>query len=293
MPIHSRKNLYRGVNAHLNSYLQNTRGQWKSFHSEHIIDLRKAVDLSLPPGYVALSEQSLQIEYALTTSAIIVPDMTIARQVPRTAPAPVTSALTPTVASIEMTVEQSMKELDEYDLSAVAIYKLTEAGELGKPCTLLELLSPANKPPHAAHEEYLYKRNQALRNGLRLVEIDYLHQTASLLNHVPSYPDRHPGSFPYAIVVSDPRPSTHEGKTFVFGFHADDPIPVVSIPLEGADTFVLDFGRVYNTTYEARQYHVLIVDYARLPLHFESYDALDQGRIQARMSMIREEHAPS
>jgi hypothetical protein len=32
MPIHTRKNLYQGVNAHLHSYLQQ-EGGWESFHA--------------------------------------------------------------------------------------------------------------------------------------------------------------------------------------------------------------------------------------------------------------------
>jgi hypothetical protein len=40
MPIHSNHNLYPGVNAHLNSLLQQKNGRWQSFHGAHIEHLQ-------------------------------------------------------------------------------------------------------------------------------------------------------------------------------------------------------------------------------------------------------------
>jgi len=80
MAIHIRENQYKGVNAHLNSYLQNEPGGWwEVFHSNHLAHIRDAVDAQLPPGYYALNEKSLQVEIAETideedylTSVVIV-----------------------------------------------------------------------------------------------------------------------------------------------------------------------------------------------------------------------------
>jgi hypothetical protein len=62
MPIHSKTNLYPGINAHLNSFLQQEGGGWESFHAEHIIDLRRVLAQTLPRGYYAVAEKSLQGE---------------------------------------------------------------------------------------------------------------------------------------------------------------------------------------------------------------------------------------
>jgi hypothetical protein len=59
MPIHSKTNLYPGINAHLNSFLQQEGGGWESFHAEHIIDLRRVLAKTLPAGYYAVAEKSL------------------------------------------------------------------------------------------------------------------------------------------------------------------------------------------------------------------------------------------
>ncbi|MDX1992361.1 MAG: DUF4058 family protein [bacterium] len=61
MPLHARRNLYRGVNAHLHSRLQHEPGGWKVFHNKHIGDLAEALDAQLPPGYEVGLTKSLQI----------------------------------------------------------------------------------------------------------------------------------------------------------------------------------------------------------------------------------------
>lgn len=50
------KNLYPGVSAHLNSYLQLDPGAWRSFHAEHIVDLARTIRHDLPGGYTAIIE---------------------------------------------------------------------------------------------------------------------------------------------------------------------------------------------------------------------------------------------
>ncbi|HLA44580.1 MAG TPA: hypothetical protein VJZ27_14140, partial [Aggregatilineales bacterium] len=61
MVIHSRKNQYRGVNAHHLSIFQNEAGDWESFHSDHITHIREHLRDTLPAGYIARTERSIQI----------------------------------------------------------------------------------------------------------------------------------------------------------------------------------------------------------------------------------------
>lgn len=62
MPIHLRENQYRGINAHLHSYLQQ-HSDWSIFHGAHIIHLCESLQVLLLPesGYLAVPEKSLQI----------------------------------------------------------------------------------------------------------------------------------------------------------------------------------------------------------------------------------------
>jgi len=67
MPVHQRENVYGGVNAHLQSALQTPSGaesgvmMWASFHSDHVTNISEFLNERLPAGYVARTEQSLQI----------------------------------------------------------------------------------------------------------------------------------------------------------------------------------------------------------------------------------------
>src|SRR5262249_44712225 len=61
MALQSEQNLYPGINAHLNSILQNEPGGWQSFHAGHVTHLFETIDANLPPGYFARSEKTMQI----------------------------------------------------------------------------------------------------------------------------------------------------------------------------------------------------------------------------------------
>jgi hypothetical protein len=61
MPVHSVKNQYLGVNAHLHSFWQGT-GKWNRFHNYHIGQIIAPLRAQLiPMGYTAQIEESLQI----------------------------------------------------------------------------------------------------------------------------------------------------------------------------------------------------------------------------------------
>ena len=64
------KNPYKGINAHLNSLLQTSATEsqpalWSSFHASHINHIADFLNDALPDGYIALSEQSLQVRTEL------------------------------------------------------------------------------------------------------------------------------------------------------------------------------------------------------------------------------------
>ncbi len=64
-PIKSRKNEYKGPNAHLLSLQQTPRPDaemWHSFHGEYIAAITFALNERLPEGYTAYGDQSLQVE---------------------------------------------------------------------------------------------------------------------------------------------------------------------------------------------------------------------------------------
>ena len=283
MPIQSPKNQYLGVNAHLNSYLQNTAGEWASFHAAHIVDLARALSQQLPHGYFARIEKSLQIrESSALRTQRPRPDVTVFARPPvgqigvlRTATPPTTTA---------RVIDTTDLTDDDY-LSGVVIYT-NKDDQLGRPVTRLELLSPTNKPPGEGYWFYREKRYAALRSGVPLIEIDYLHETASPLHNIPDYPAAEDGSSPYNIAISDPRPSFEKGPASLYLFGIDNPIPTIPVPLAGDTRLIFDLQAVYDWTFGQTPFYHSIVDYAKEPLAFTTYHPTDQERIRRRMAWL-------
>jgi hypothetical protein len=291
MPIRSRKNQYRGVNAHLNSLLQNTPGEWESFHASHIVDIARTLNQFLPAGYEARVEKSLQIrELTLNEEGVRErrrspqPDVTIvdvegSHQTGRS------SSSAAAVAEITAPVIDTMDVDPERLLNAVVIYRVDEGSIMGKPVTRIELLSPANKPPAEGYKQYREKRNSTLNSGMPLVEIDYLHQTPPVAKNLEPYPQA--GSRAYVLIVNDPRPSIYQGLSHLSLFDVDAPICCVDIPLDDGEYLAkFDFGIAYNATFENTPTYARIVDYEQEPPSFDAYSAEDQQRIRARMAAI-------
>jgi hypothetical protein len=290
MPTYLRNNQYKGVNAHLHSNLQNDTDAWSVFHGTHITLLALEIDALLPPGYIAEPERGLQIKpyHPVTGEEIRTertkrrrPDITIYETDSptrfSTAESGAVSAPTLEVAAIE-----SLTLDEEAYLTAVAIRRV-EANNIGQAVTWIELLSPTNKPGGSGYNQYLEGRENTLRSSIALVEMDYLHQSESVIGAIPSYPDREPGAYPYHIAVTNPRPNLREGRLQVYGFSVDASMPVISIPLAETDTFTLDFGKVYHQTYASLSAFSRRVDYEREPEHFETYTAEDQAHIRRVM----------
>ncbi len=290
MPLILKENPYRGVNAHLNSALQNEFSGWLPFHAAHIDDLFRELDRQLPPRYEAVLEQSLQIrEFHPETGERIrypVPDVSIYETEPSAAqsegPRGVAATPTLTLAALE-----TLEDRESY-VTAVVIRDIRS----GSLVTRIELLSPTNKPPGDGFLHYVAKRDATLKAGTVLVEIDYLHESRPVIRRLPSYPDRQPGSTPYSIILTDPRPTLAQGVTQVYGFGVDDPIPVIDIPLAGDEALTFDFGVPYQRTFEVRYFYSR-ADYAQEPVNFDRYSEADQARIRARMQAVAAAHAPA
>lgn len=287
MPIHRRSNQYRGINAHLHSYLQ-AHNAWSVFHGEHITHLRTALQDQLPPetGYFVVSERSLQI----TRDDLLTGDFSLSRSIPdvgiyksgegEAKPTEQTIA----IPGAEVSILDTFSEPE--NVTGVVIYSASpdETG-LGQPVTRLELLSPANKPPGSHYRQYLAKRSETLQAGVNLVELDYLHERRSTLPVVADYTKRHSGAYPYVILSSRPYPSLAEGKTAIYGFRVDDPIPTIEIPLLKEESVILDLDTVYQHTFESNlAYGLRFVDYDNLPENVDAYDDTDKQRIQAVMT---------
>ncbi len=157
-----------------------------------------------------------------------------------------------------------------------------------RPLTRIELLSPSHKAPDSHYDKYMGKRLETLKDGLRLVEIDFLHERKPILEKLPSYIEQHPTAYPYYIIVSDPRPQIRSVPIYAAGVL--DSLPRIDIPLSGNEFITLDLGEVYHHTFgSARLYWETLTDYSQLPVNFDFYTPEDQEKIRAHMAQIATE----
>lgn len=286
MAIHAAKNPYLGINAHVNSFLQAKAGEWESFHSAHIIHIYEALNESLPSGYYARSERSLQISELV----LAVPD-----KPQRTRADVLIYRMGDTETSSPALVAEPIKTYDttlllEYEAPrfSVIIHQTSDH----KPVTRIELLSPANKIGGSHHKKYKERRLETLQSGLCLVELDYLHELPPIIPGHPSYEAGDENATPYLIAATDPRPTFEAGIIRVYGFGVDQPIPIIPIPLAENEEFAFDFGIPYNRSYETDRFFRLTIDYSQPPLHFDRYHPADRERIEQRMKLIAAEQTP-
>ena len=287
MPINATKNLYPGVNAHLNSFLQQEDGGRESFHTEYLVALRQTLEKRLPPNYYAITEKSLQIsEFAFgeQTRRRTSPDVTVYQR--ERSATRVTTSSAAVAPSMIVPLAKLLYDDDDY-LVSVIVYQMEGGKYPGIPIVRIELLSPANKPHGSYYQQYRAKRLQTLRSGLLLVEIDFLHETHPLLAEFPSYPDHEDGAFPYTIMVSKPHPTPEEGQAEVYNIGADSILPVINIPLADDDKAELDFGSAYNLMLENARAFQVIIDYEQDPVNFDRYSPDDQAKIGALLQDIR------
>jgi hypothetical protein len=282
-----RENPYPGINAHLNSLLQTpgTDDQpaiWHTFHTQHVANIGEALNAQLPDHYIAFSEQSLQkrtIEDDFGTIEVHrpQPDVTVFQQ--GTGRTPEAVAIAPTWQARIADVLEPVKQP-----RAVVIREVSSQGKLGRVVTRIELLSPSNKPFHRHYPAYEARRMEAIDSDVPLIEIDYLHESRSVLLQLPIYPTAS-NSHPFSIIVSDPRPNWSEGKVSVYAFDAAEPIARFPVPLANDEQIVFDLTPVYQHTFRAGRWGNLL-DYTTTPERFETYHVNDQQRIRDIMTKV-------
>jgi hypothetical protein len=288
-PVRSLKNQYRGINAHMHSSWQ-SEGGWNEFHVNHIADLTRLMRIDLyPMGYIARTEQSLQIRRIDSMTQTPKSDILILDQ---GATLRVVEPVRRYYGSYEEMVLPASEALglEEIDYhKAVAIYKADRVQ--GEPVAWVELLSPSNKPNGQDWRNYKNKREALLQAGIVFVEIDYLHESPVTLELMSVYSasqaktSGEAWSAPYRIIVIDPRPELSDAEARVRMFRVDDLLPTIRIPLLGEDALDFDFGKAYDKTFSEMLYGNE-VDYARFPLNFDRYNQSDQARIANRMLAV-------
>ncbi|MBZ0305343.1 MAG: DUF4058 family protein, partial [Anaerolineae bacterium] len=201
-----RKNLYRGVNAHLMSCLQG-EPEYRAFYTVFLVKLMLSLNSFLPDHYRARLDDGACPSVSSHNG----------RFYPGGIKTNFDEVL---VAQPDFYVPVAKAEASPL---AVVIGEINNS----RPVTRIELLSPREKTLEGNRTDYREKRMQVLRSGVALVEIDLLHETRPMLYSLPRYPTD-PGSMAYYIAVTDPRTSD---KTAIYRFGINQPIPVINLPM--------------------------------------------------------------
>lgn len=294
MVVHSVKNQYPGINAHLHSYWQAVGG-WSEFHTNHLTDLMRALrPILLPLGYDAGLERSLQIRRIDDQGDVQYPQSDVT--VYDLNPAPIRRSTPQPAGTAErvMAIPDALygEPLSQRTYSAIKIYEIVPSRtNPGEPVVWIELLSPSNKPGGRDAQEYFDERLAIIENGIAFVEIDYLHEAPSTLRGLPRYRVRRgqeaeQGARAYRILLIDPHPDLQHGIVRVTEFDVDAPIPTIRIPLSGDDSLEFDFGAPYQKTLTETLYSLSLADYSQLLQNFERYSPADQTRIARRMLAV-------
>lgn len=296
MAVHSIRNHYNGINAHLHSLWQG-QGGWAEFHTRHIVHLADALKaVLLPMGYTAALEPSLQIRRIDTLQPSEYPesDVSIFDLAPNRPIQPLPTSPTSSTGELVFAIREVMLDdaISEKTYSAIGIYEIVpRRNEHGQAVAWMELLSPSNKPGGRDVRDYFNKRIKIIESGLVFIELDYLHESAPTLRDLPDYHAKkdhlsESAAHPYRILIVDPRPNIMEGVVRVKEFDVDEIIPRMNIALNGDDILEFDFAPPYHKTLSDALYGLEWVDYSQLPIHFDNYREADQTRIVNRMLTV-------
>jgi hypothetical protein len=117
-----------------------------------------------------------------------------------------------------------------------------------------------------------------------LIEIDYLHESPSVVSRLPHYPT-HPRSYPYSILVTDPRPVWNQGSLRAYGFGVGEILRMFPLPLAGDEMLFFDLNPVYARTFLGGRWGTFF-DYTDEPERMHTYRADDQAAIRAVMAIV-------
>lgn len=226
----------------MDPYLE-TNPIFQELHTQMLAEMQALLQPQLRPKYVARLERHLSEGSVWDAGNVSLerkePDITIISG--SAARKQRSSSATLAAPSSVLVEELDADELELRKQRRIVIYVQSKPRLA---VTGIELLSPGNKQPRTvAQERYLGKRASALHGGLHWVEIDLLRGGAR-----PPIPAPVPAAATYLAYVAQ---ATDSGwRHLVYGWSLRDPLPVLPIPLLGADQAQLDLAACFSAAYD-------------------------------------------
>jgi hypothetical protein len=218
---------------------------FQELHTQMLAEMQALLQPQLRPKYVARLERHLSegSVWDAPPGAISLerkePDVTVVGRSGSRRHGGSTAVLARPAASTA--VELDADELELRKQRRIVIY-VQDRPRLA--VTGIELLSPGNKQQGAvAQQRYLEKRASALHGGLHWVEIDLLRG-----GERPRIPVALQPSPDYLCYVAQATPTGW--NHLVYAWQLSDPLPVLPVPLLGADQARLDLAACFAAAYD-------------------------------------------
>lgn len=217
---------------------------WEGFHDVLITCCMFNVEQGLPDGYISnVKERGEVISVDDPAAKVYVPDIGIARELPRRKPATASSsdaggvAVALEVEPVTIPSVDSIEVREAYiEILRVPDYELV---------TVIELMSPWNKNGSGIGI-YRGKRAALVRDGIHFVEFDLLRggTRTQLARPLPQ------GDYYANVFRADRAPDVQ-----VFPWRLRDKLPVIPIPLRAPDKDVpINLAEAVKTAYERGRY---------------------------------------
>jgi hypothetical protein len=252
----------------MDPYLEDS-GVFPGCHNALAAEINRYLNIALPrPYYASLeSRQELAIGTEDNEFETRKPDVSVMAD-----PWTMSGRGPTTTAAIEYRTEVSPSFDLDFHIDPLDVYfiEIRDAHSGHELVTLIELLSPSNKPGGSDRQSYLEKRNKILHSKASLIEIDLLRRggrvssepdyAAALASQVPPTP------YLVAVNRSWRRMSLPYRAYQVFPVMLRASLPVIPVPLrEGEAELALDLQYLFRETYAAGPYQRGQVDYTKPP----------------------------
>jgi hypothetical protein len=224
----------------MNPYFEQP-GVWRGFHTEFIVELKRAITPHAVPRYFVNVEHSIYIErddggremLGVSDGLVGVGDRSAATT------SGTVAVLAPVTGSVRMgAIKRKHRWLTVRDTATREVV------------TVIELLSPSNKRGEDCGS-YLRKRRRLLRSAAHLVEID-------LLRGGPQMPVARVPLTEYRVMVSR-RPQRPDVQ--VWPFNLRDSLPTIPIPFRtGEPEPLIPLKPLLDTVYDTGGYHYQLYD---------------------------------
>ena len=249
----------------MNPYLENNE-VWEDFHRRYLVFLAGRLEAGVGAGYLVKIETRLYLRELPQEERTFFGKADVGVSATGLGPTG-----TGAVATLAAPASLALN-LPRVDIEREPYLEIRDRRDR-RLVTVIELLSPTNKTPGPDRDDYLRKRTQVLHSASHFVEIDLLRG-----GQRPAPPQLPPTD--YDILVSR---ASDRSQVGYWPIRLRDRLPVVPVPLAGADPDVLvDLQDLLHRTYDEAGYAKYIYEQAPQPPLASADDVWARGMLAGR-----------